>query len=516
MGIHTAFARWLVLHTPLGSFSYPGMQGHARTYFDTLPTDAQEQVVRHVGMRPRHKLWKAYLSPADSGALMHRLGPLRNVARTSLSSVVITPSLLRQSNALYYLSIDDQAELNWLFRHASSQVEHILIRYGSARIPTNWLTSISRNCPGLRKLELAEDVGDEALTRLLRGTGKNLQSLTVWHLYSRERIELVSRYCKNITELGVRHLLCESEDLWSSIGHNLERLDILLCGISYPAGRLDPGTTLHGIRSYCRRLTHIYVEEPYETFDLAVAAVYASFGSQLIGANVLELSTEACHVVATACPNLRLDLGHRDAIAAQCRIFNSLATSISFEGDAPDETELAEGLSMCTSITRIAPAFMRYWSADQVSALSAAPLTALEVFEVRDVFVLPEAEAALLSLLATQTCSMRQLTVAIHVYGTARFREIAERNPELRNVRVSISASEENEGLNARLETQVLQALKAFTACPQLKELIIDHVGNIVRGCTVFRQWTDDVADAAVPYRSFGAHVQVGDIDYLP
>ncbi len=342
-----------------------------------------------------------------------------------------------------------------------------------------------------------------------------LQSLTVWHLYSRERIELVARYCTDLIELTVRHLLCGSEALWAAVGPRLLSLDILLCGISYPSGTLDPSATLHGIRTHCRSLTRLYIEEPFENYDLAVSAIYASYGAQLKEANVSQLSPTACTVIAAACTNLNLSLRHRDEISAQCKILGHLATSIEFDGDPPEASELAESLQYCRSLSRLGPSFLRYWSADQVNAIASASLSNLEMFEMKDVFVVPEAEEALITLLEKYTGSLKQLDLAVHVEGNARLDKIATKNPQISRVSVSISASDRNGTLDAQVERLILQVLDAFKACNRLEEIVIYDLGGVVRECPVLHEKITSIENSCIKYRRKQTFIRVGVVNYL-
>lgn len=486
------------------------------TYFHQLPCDAIEVIIRNLSSRPRHVNYVAYIDPTTGAETLSKHSPLRPVARKLLNSVSITPNLSRATNSLYFLSIEDMFTLNWCIRYAAGDVNHILIRYGSARLPTPWIRDLARNCIMLRKLEIHEDVGDEGLERIFRARGPALISLTIWHLYSRERIELVSRNCTGLEELGVRHLLCESETLWRKVGPNLISLHVLLCGINYPAGRLDPSVTLHGIRTYCRKLTSLYIEDPFETYDLAVAALYASYGGQLKNINVQQLAPSACSVVAAACSSLMLSLGHRDSIVAQCRILGPLAKSISFECEAPEAEPLSEALEPCKDITQIGPAYLRNWAPDQVSALSSAPFAALEVFQMADAFTSPGSEAALMTILSNETGSLRELEIAVQVDRPCDFLDIAKRNPKIRRVSIKLAALEENEQLEARVETVVHHIVKTFVGSKNLLELTILHAGGVIRNCVVLSSKIDAVADACVPYRTRPTYLKVGSIAYLP
>ena len=487
-------------------------------YLDTIPSDALEHVVRHISDRPRYRNWLAFISATDA-LVMLRLGSqvTRGVVGRTLKSITVSPSIYRQSNDIYFLSYVDEAELTNILSNKAGNIEYIHLRYGSARLPAAevWLNGIANNTVSLRKLVIHEDIADGPLGRILRSRGGRLTSLTIWHLYSRERIELVARYCTKLTELTVRHLLCASETLWAAVGRNLQSLDMLLCGISYPSGIIDPSATLHGIRTHCRSLTRLYIEDPFENFDLAIAAIYASYGTQLKEANVSQLSPSACTVIAAACNSLKLSLRHRYEISAQCRILGNVANSIEFDGDPPDAVELSDSIRYCKNLTRIGPSFLRYWSPDQIKAMASASLTNLEVFEMKDVFVLPESEEALIKVLANNTGSVKYLDLAIHVAGNAQFSNIARKNTLMRRVSVSLSASDDDHTLEKRVELIVLEVLDAFKICSQLEEIIVFDVGGAVRECIVLHERIASIENACMTYRNRQTFIRVGEVNYL-
>jgi len=274
--------------------------------------------------------------------------------------------------------------------------------------------------------------------------------------------------------------------------------------------------TLHGIRTYCRKLTSLYIEDPFETYDLAVAALYASYGGQLKNINVQQLAPSACSVVAAACSSLKLSLGHRDSIVAQCRILGPLAKSISFECEAPESEALSEALLTCKNITQIGPAYLRNWAPDQVSALSSAPFAGLEIFQMTDAFTSPGAETAMLTMLSNETGALRDLELAVQVDRPTDFSAIAKRNPKIQRVSIKLAALEENEELEARVETVVHHIVETFVDSKNLLELTVLHAGGVIRNCVVLSTKIDAVADACVPYRIRPTYIKVGCIDYLP
>lgn len=487
-------------------------------FLDTIPEDALEHIVRHISTRPRYRNWIAFISAKDALAMLNiNIPGTRLVIQRTFKSITVTPSIYRESNDLYFLSYVDETDLTLLLKSVAHVIEHIHLRYGSARLPAAelWLNSISSKAFSLRKLVIHEDISDGPLERILRGRGNNLQSLTVWHLYSRERIELVARHCTNLSEFNVRHLLCASEALWAAVGPSLLSLNILLCGVSYPTGTIDPSATLHGIRTHCRNLNKLYIEEPFENFDLAIAAIYASYGGQLKEANVSQLSPTACTVVSTACTNLKLVLRHRYEISAQCKILGGIAKSIEFDGDPPDSAELADSLQYCHSLEKIGPSFLRYWSEDQINAIASAPLSNLEVFEMKDVFVVSEAEKALLNILANNTGRLKILDLAVHVEGNAQFHNIAMKNSSLQRFSVSISASDRHEGLEKQVEEFVIHVLIAFKVCIHLGEIVVYDVGGVIRECPVLHKKMTSIENACMHYRTKHTFVRVGDVSYL-
>lgn len=370
-------ALWLLFTRTLSNnyAIFNGIMSKRQSFFELLSDDALENIVRYLSVRPQHRQFAAYIAPKNALLALCEASLLRDVARKLLSSLIITSNLRRYDNRLHLLSIDDELELNRLMQDAGAGFRHIIVRYTAARTGSRyWLNSIARRCHSLVKLELQDDIEDSFLKDILQSKGKTLQSLTLWHLYCRERVDLIAQHCTNLRELTVRHLVSESDALWRSVGPQLEVLRILLCGISYPFGRIDPLETLNSVAIYCRKLQELHIEEPFEGHDMTVACLYASYGAQLMRTNVAELNPESCAIVAAACPNLRCALSNREYIARQMSSLGSLVSDVCFMGDAPNLEELKDAFKRCPNLQSISRSYMKYWSAEHMKVISEAPL----------------------------------------------------------------------------------------------------------------------------------------------
>lgn len=285
------------------------------TFFDTLPYDALENVVRLLSEFPYEK-WRSSLSMSDTWLVLLPGSPLEPVGQRCIQAVAVASDRAEvleareeKMDAFLFTSHFHLGTANAVMRAHSHRIEALCMH---SYIFTGWtiLEQLAEHGSSLRSLVAfmpVEYYSARSFVRLLKKRGSQLRKLEIRNDYvgqsDKQLLTLVASYCRSLEELSIGGMATPlSESFWRAVGGSLKTLSF----------RAPPQPEeLYYVTIYCRSLCAIeilfvgidqYLSEP-------MARLCVSYGAQLeratYGGFLLPEHLELC---LNECPNARFDL----------------------------------------------------------------------------------------------------------------------------------------------------------------------------------------------------------------
>lgn len=284
-----------------------GQVSGGKLYFDSIPDNALENVVRYLSLSPRAANWPSYLLVELLTRLYGTPGYLGEFCRTRFTSLCIS-----DTKCIYELEKDiwnnRTRGMLWAQRkrsaydvviHGGGHLRTLFIGPTYARQIHNsdMLDDFSAKCANLTALSIESD-GRAWIERF----GARLEALELGLDPSRSAFFAIQNYCTNLRELtlnAVHKTDVGRSNIWQKIGATLEVLDV---AFHFPcAGEIVK------IEKHCRKIRHLHVEEE-EAINTALASCLASYGDQLEFASLFDMNEQQLQQVVSSCKKAKFTL----------------------------------------------------------------------------------------------------------------------------------------------------------------------------------------------------------------
>jgi len=277
----------------------------AHLYFELIPSDALENIVRFLSESPRANDW-------------HRRIPSNNIAALFGVSCDAQTFIRSQFHTVHVLSkhrLHEYANSNIIWALKKEAVAD-LIACGAEFIDTLVVDTIviqglhrilDRKCPNLRKLAILNVESANEAKGWLRKFGAKLQCLQIECFHpSNHAILAIEKYCPGLREVYLRAVAedhVRNTALWKTLGDSVQILTVQLqfAGVEQVAC----------IQEHCRKITRIHLEvvvnlhEGDEEFNNAYADCIASYGDALECATVFDMGENQLQRIVSSCSNAR-------------------------------------------------------------------------------------------------------------------------------------------------------------------------------------------------------------------
>lgn len=484
------------------------------SYFDNLPDDITEEILRFISLRPRHKDWKSGLRVADVDVLLLINSNFQRQIRDQLRNIVLTcnKTTLSDENRLVVKTEDNIDATCSVLRHIGSAARSLKFQKSvlepHCSRSRSFIDYVTNECSNLKSIVFEDFICDSDLRLILRTRGSILKHLALsftgsvitqqesyWNFVWRgpcsigaryvPRVDVISaslssiaRYCENLRRLELDYLTTCNYSFWESVGKTINELVIRFSPM-FKAIR-----TLEIIEKYCRKLHSVEILDSACGFSLvesaAITKLYASYGSDLKHASMLDIDPSCCLLVAANCPNVQVHAGHMYRVDEQLEVLGPLVIEIRFDHlwtnlDPIRELRLRESFEKCSHVEKITSRVLgsySLWTLDTFAGVFEKSMSRLEYFEWPRWLIDKEQFAEAIHTLAANTRNLRELKMTCESWEFGMFNELVDANRNLKYVTIALDA-------NIIFETQVvLDILKSFTACHTLRHLIVKVSGD--------------------------------------
>jgi len=344
-------------------------------YFQLLPCDVLDSVLRFLSKRPNVTNWYSHIDAIDLESLIELNGVLNSNLFGNFKTFTKTRSSLIGDNRK---CLFDKA-LNEMRRY----VTQVCI-YSQSPQMKNGLTwiSILENCSNLTSLTLTIRLDLRSFERIL--VSKRTLRVQIWR---------------------------SSPD----------------CG------------SIRDISEYCRGLRHIDISLPWFCTDYKdVAELYGMYKSQLCYANLGAMDHNLCRHVMERCPNAKYTISGVKNVVERMEVLTGQLRDLELEGSVNTDVDMIRMLSAnCPNIERMRYFSFETIQVNYIGAILSSPkrsMISLDIRHGREISsTLLDAIAVSTGNLQDFSCAVSLATDA-----SVSFRKLADNNPYLRSVEVFV------------------------------------------------------------------------------
>lgn len=294
-------------------------------YFDSLPIEALEIVIRYTSESPMQTDWKRLISEDSVHELCRIGGSFSDAFRSITENISICDALDATPDRRDMLNQVTLGRTRWnsdkmkrTVLNLSRSLRWLTISsiYVQRMKEERWLLEFEFKSVSLKNLRLCitngyEFVLDNPLSKLIRFYGRHLDSIEIicsgLDIRKDKLISLwsaVGSYCgalRSLSLIGFRLDPSTTAAMWRGIGRTLHSLYINLCR----DGGADGSIVIQQIQKHCRSLRRVFLFK-WERTPIEVGGFFSSYGSQLQEVNVAQMNSEECQMVLRHCPNANL------------------------------------------------------------------------------------------------------------------------------------------------------------------------------------------------------------------
>lgn len=395
-------------------------------YFQLLPCDVLDSVLRFLSKRPNVTNWYSHIDAIDLESLIELNGVLNSNLFGNFKTFTKTRSSLIGDNRK---CLFDKA-LNEMRRY----VTQVCI-YSQSPQMKNGLTwiSILENCSNLTSLTLTIRLDLRSFERILVSKGNALKSFSVRFFGTAGFVPIIARNTAVLETLEITDPSEPCTALWKSAGRTLRTLRVQIWRSSPDCG------SIRDISEYCRGLRHIDISLPWFCTDYKdVAELYGMYKSQLCYANLGAMDHNLCRHVMERCPNAKYTISGVKNVVERMEVLTGQLRDLELEGSVNTDVDMIRMLSAnCPNIER-----MRYFSfetiqVNYIGAILSSPKRSMISLDIRHG---REISSTLLDAIAVSTGNLQDFSCAVSLATDASvsFRKLADNNPYLRSVEVFV------------------------------------------------------------------------------
>lgn len=495
----------------------PTMHTHSTipNYFQTIPQDAQEVILRQLSTRPNHSRWVAYLEPRDVQLILQI--ELSDVSRNYLTSLhhhftfnVLPANCLPQGPQLE--KPKDISIFNDIIVEQMKRIQNLSVDIDKFTISSQFEYGYN-----LRQLVICRNYRRFELDPILKASSEKLENLQILNDLNLEESQVVSitKHCNVLKHLTLHHDTCDVSliPLWAKLGRTLQSVCFQPPRIESTSrnSQIYRNQLLDGIARNCHQLTKI--ELYHGGLHSPNAPLLLSLGSQLKHIRFMEKDTcptpPILQQIADKCVNAKFSLFLTKHQELMLQIVGPRLETLKIRDNftpAQNFGEICKALTNLRGLTLL----LRKSSFEFVRTLlntSKAKLTKINCNRI----VFDNDTNNVLSAVLPNVCSnVRDLEITTTTpVNDVMIDKFLRNNRELR--RIWINNKIKN---GSKLETKLKLAhataslLTRLVTARNVMELVVRD-GNI-------KSILKTVADACVPLRSRRIDVIVGDVRYLP
>lgn len=214
------------------------------TYFQTLPTDNTEHIVRHVSPHPRHPLWKQTFREDNFHNLIEAGGALQHAVRSQFTGISTIHARLENGETVREKDKYSYQTVRFDFKRLAKSAVHLnilslILTPRETRLILKQKTFFPRCTERVEDLKLLNfhDSDKDVISSVLRYIGKNLTSFSS-NITCYEILKGIHNICStklSILEFGrigndTRSYLClSSVGDWASLCKNVTQLSLNYC-----------------------------------------------------------------------------------------------------------------------------------------------------------------------------------------------------------------------------------------------------------------------------------------------
>lgn len=254
-------------------------------YFDIIPTNTLETIIRWTSEAPRAEAWVDRIIPRKIVPLFRASGELGNYLLTLFDKLHLNDStrqdIWERKKERGMVQDNSNGFPGWALEVAGALAGknirslYISIRGSTASSMSSSQYTLLNMCPvvwqkthpfpNIERLSYFS-YGDE---RWLRKFGGNLKALCIQNVWTSD-LNSIPKHCPLLRELRLSNVDSVKPSLWIAVGKNLEILEILK----------SKRYALKDIRAYCRKLTVIQIHHT-DGHEIEYMNLLASYGDQL-------------------------------------------------------------------------------------------------------------------------------------------------------------------------------------------------------------------------------------------
>ncbi len=430
------------------------------SYFNTLPCEVQENVVRFLSKKPKSNQWMHSISSSD----IETICELKQNLFTELQRNVKILTKTRSS----YLGARKSCLFTNILAEFQSTISEVNIYSQSPFMRSSLLwVSVLENCSSLTSLSLSVRLDLETFHRLLSRTGKNLKSFSVRLFGSQGFIAAMTKYCTSLEKLELLDPHENCIPLWQSLNTSLKELNLQIW-------RSDPDTgNIPEVQKYCRSLISANVSLPWfcSTYE-PIAELYASYGNQLQSANLSSMNESLCAYVASKCQNARFTISSLNDVLQRMRTLGKNLSAVEFSCSADtDIDDLKEISRCCPNIENLKYIETISITTSYLRALLCEPKPYLKHLDLRHGKGLDEET---LKGLTICTGNLESFSCTVYFNSKIGFEGFAESNKRLQEIEIYLKPSRIDLGRSTVTATPVLHNINcSFKTNECLKEIKI-------------------------------------------
>lgn len=431
-------------------------------YFDILPENPIETILRFISLYPRAKKWARGINLEDISGLYNVRGELGSFLLTRFTAIRIISddnwcrdtyeeAILCRVKSLLDLSLPDRfgESFHTLISEVSGETSEITAKL---------VAFISARFPHIRSLDMRRNWNGDYIW--IENLGSSIETIRS----DRYDYERIAKYCPRLKHLYLYRMTWPVDckvNLWEKACENLETLSVLDLSLEVNA--------VEAVEKYCRKIKHLELRGSYDGIQDAISKCVASYGSQLQSVR-LGLSFSEIYLlrVKSACPKTRVSLITSDlGLAKATKIFGS-----EFE-EAVVYVQMSEHIpvdwSTCTNIEKV-ECLGNFSSEADIRCLLNSPKSHLRSLQVETLCELKHA-TRIVTLIARGTGALEDFFFGCgDAPPVGTFNELADSNKSLRWVKIGFYNQVDNEIL--------IDLVKTFVKAPLLEILEVNVHGH--------------------------------------
>lgn len=497
--------------------SSPGAAG--LTFFDILPFDVLENMLRQSSVCPRKKDWHKYLNPEDVNGMFSGQSPLQFVAKKLLHRLLIGDDVRTVGRGCVMVPRDSEVTM---VQQTVDSMAKFLQQVYVRQLPTNadFLLTVANKCRSLTRLAVKEAPPEHLLRYLFESRGHQLTQLSLNQVPA-SILGLISARCRVLRSVNIERPSGSLDALWKSVGNTLENVQL------YFETKLYETSCLKSIQLHCCKLRIVHIELTKRSFSYpAYAGLLALCGGKLSKAFLGSMDSYFCKRLAAACPRARFTVnGHRE-----------LSLQMAALGSSLDELRCRSALDpvhmaadRCCNLRAIFISFRMSCTVQIMRALFSKPKLHLETLGIGCTTGVSQ---EIIGIVVKGTGSLKKFLCVADGDEQLSFLSLAKANPGLRSVRLQF-VKEGYRGIAPfpyeKAERIIVNMLMCLKLCAHVQEMVAWALPAPGKLQWMWRHdWGESsstidkapilvsVADACCVFRGQRTYVRVFGRDYLP